>query len=395
MLTTGNDKKMSGSVGIVEPKQAVFYDSPDNRLTLECGRNFGPVTVQYETYGSLNEKADNAILLCHALSGDAHAAGYHADDEEKPGWWDEMIGPGKAFDTDYYYIICSNVLGGCKGTTGPASINPQSGNPYGLTFPVVTVADMVKVQKRLIEYLGIKQLLAIIGGSMGGMQALEWAVRYPEAMKALIPIATTPRLSPQGIAFNEVGRQAIFADPNWNKGEYYQLQAPEKGLAIARMIGHITYLSEKSMREKFGRDLRYRRGYSYQFEKEFQVESYLNYQGQKFTARFDANSYLYLTKAMDYFDLTGCGHPLRESMKTVTAKVLIIAFSGDWLFPAYQNKQIANALRNNGVDVTYVELQSDYGHDAFLVELEQQTTLVSAFLGYLYRKQNPEEDAEE
>ncbi|MFW5996709.1 MAG: homoserine O-acetyltransferase MetX, partial [Lentisphaeria bacterium] len=378
------------SVGIVEPQQVVFYDSPEDRLHLESGKDFGPVTVQYETYGQLNKEADNAILICHALSGDAHAAGYHTADDEKAGWWDDMVGPGKAFDTDYYYVICANVLGSCKGTTGPASINPQTGAAYGLTFPVVTIADMVKVQKRLIEYLDIKQLLAIIGGSMGGMQALEWGVRYPDSMKALIPIATTPRLSPQGIAFNEVGRQAIFADPNWEDGNYYQQQAPEKGLAIARMIGHITYLSEKSMREKFGRDLRYRRGYAYQFEKEFQVESYLNYQGQKFTSRFDANSYLYLTKAMDYFDLTGGGHSLRESVKSVNSKVMIVAFSGDWLFPAYQNKQIANALRNNGIDVTYVELQSDYGHDAFLIELEQQTTLISAFLSYLYREQHPD-----
>jgi len=387
MLAAAKEKKIRSSVGIVEPKQVTFYETADQRLELECGTKFGPVTVQYETYGELNNGHDNAVLVCHALSGDAHAAGYSSPEDEKPGWWNDMIGPGKAFDTDYYYVICANVLGGCKGSTGPESINPATNRPYGSDFPVVTIGDMVKVQKQLIDHLEIDQLLAVTGGSMGGMQALEWAVTYPDKMKAVIPIATTPRLSPQGIAFNEVGRQAIFADPNWRNGNYYDGQSPDIGLALARMVGHITYLSEKSMREKFGRDLRYRKGYAYNFDTEFQVESYLHYQGEKFTSRFDANSYLYLTKAMDYFDLTSGGHTLRENLKHVTAKFLIIAFTGDWLFPADHNKQIANALRNNGTDVTYVELQSDYGHDAFLVELEQQTTLISAFLGFLYREQ--------
>lgn len=388
-MAANTDKThLRNSVGLVQPQQVELFTGSEARLELECGASFGPITVEYETYGRLNESGRNAILLCHALSGDAHAAGYHNVDDEKPGWWDTMVGPGKAFDTDYYFIICTNVLGGCKGTTGPASTDPASGEPYGTNFPIITIKDMVTVQKALIAYLGIEKLLAVSGGSMGGMQALRWAVSYPESVEAVIPIATTPRLSPQGIAFNAVGRQAIFADPNWNGGDYYgkSTPTPDTGLALARMIGHITYLSDQSMREKFGRDLRYRKGYAYNFEKEFQVESYLDHQGRKFTRRFDANSYLYLTKAMDYFDLTAGGHSLRESLKLVTAKFLIIAFTSDWLFPAYQNKQIANALRNNGIDVTYVELKSAYGHDAFLLEYEEQTKLISAFLGFLFNE---------
>jgi homoserine O-acetyltransferase len=375
----------SNSVGLVQEKRVELFTAEDP-LTLDCGRQLGPIQVAYETYGELNERRDNAIMVCHALSGDAHAAGVHSAEDTKPGWWDQMVGPGKAFDTQKYFVICSNILGGCKGTTGPMSTDPATGQPYGMNFPVVTVHDMVVLQRRLLQHLGISQLLAVTGGSMGGMQALEWAVSYPEVVRAVIPIATTYRLSAQGIAFDEVGRQAIFADPLWNGGNYYNGEPPNVGLALARMIGHITYLSDKSMHEKFGRDLRYRDGYAFNFEKEFQVESYLHHQGTKFTKRFDANSYLYITKAMDYFDLVS-GYPsLAASLKRARAKFMIIAFSSDWLFPSYQNKQIANALRNNGADVTYVEIRSDYGHDAFLLEFEGQTKLISAFLGFLYEE---------
>jgi homoserine O-acetyltransferase len=386
-MTTHNRKQgiEPRSVGIVKPQQVQLFTAPDG-LQLECGQSLAPVTVAYETYGQLDDDGRNVILVCHALSGDAHAAGVYAAEDEKPGWWEDMIGPGKAFDTEKYFVVCSNILGGCKGTTGPSSVNPETGKPFGTSFPVVTIHDMVVCQKALLDHLGVTQLLSVTGGSMGGMQALEWAVSHPEFVRSVIPIATTYRLSAQGIAFNEVGRQAIFADPNWKGGDYYGGPLPDVGLALARMIGHITYLSDKSMHEKFGRDLRYRDRYAYNFEQEFQVESYLHHQGNKFTKRFDANSYLYITKAMDYFDLVGEFHSLRDSLARARAKFLMIAFSSDWLFPPYQNREIANALRNNSADVTYVELASDYGHDAFLLEYEAQTTLISAFLKYVYHE---------
>lgn len=373
------------SIGTITPQTVeLFNDS--NPLKLECGAKLAPVDVQYETYGTLNKTADNAILICHALSGDAHAAGKHSSDDAKPGWWDDMIGPGKAFDTDQFYIICSNFLGGCKGTTGPSSINPKTGKNYGNRFPIFTLHDMVVVQKALIEALGISKLLAIAGGSMGGMQALEWAVSYPNMVHGIIPIATTYRLSAQGIALNEVGRQAIFADPNWKNGNYSEDSTPDTGLALARMIAHITYLSAESMHEKFGRDLRHQDTYKYNFEEEFQVESYLHYQGNRFTQRFDANTYLYITKAMDYFDMTAGYGSLQESLKQTLAKFLLIGFSSDWLFPPDDMKEIANALRKNGSDVTYITLESSYGHDAFLLELDSLTKLISGFLRYLYKE---------
>ncbi len=372
----------SGSVGIVQPQRVELFQPPA-ALKLVGGSELGPITVEYETYGTLSPEKDNAILICHALSGDAHAAGVHSENDSKPGWWDTMIGPGKAFDTNLYFVICSNFLGGCKGTTGPTSTNPETGEPYGMDFPVVTIHDMVVCQKALIDHLGIDRLLAVTGGSMGGMQALDWAVSFPDSLQAVIPVATTYRTSPQSIAFDEVGRQAIFADPNWNEGNYAHGTAPDRGLAIARMIGHITYLSDKSMHEKFGRDLRFRDGYGYHFEQEFQVETYLHHQGNKFTKRFDANTYLYITKAMDYFDMTAGFDSLNDSLRRVKCKSLLVAFSSDWLFPAYQMKHMANALRNNGADITYVEIQSDYGHDAFLLEVEEMTRMISAFLHFL------------
>jgi homoserine O-acetyltransferase len=358
------------------------FAEPPNPLLLESGKTIGPVTLAYETYGELSPDKDNAILVQHALSGDAHAAGFHSPEDAKPGWWDEMIGPGKAFDTDRYFIICSNVLGGCKGSTGPSSINPETGAPYGLDFPVVTIKDMVNAQKALIDHLGIEQLLCVVGGSMGGMQALQWVVSYPERVKLAIPIATTSRLSSQAIAFNEVGRQAIMSDPEWKNGSYYDASIPQHGLSIARLIGHITYLSEASMHRKFGRRLQYNDEYGYDFITEFQVESYLQHQGDTFVKRFDANSYLYITKAMDYFDLTQPSGSLIEAFRGVETKFMVISFTSDWLFPTPQSKEIVKALKRNNIDVIFTEIASDSGHDAFLLEYVQLTHLISNFLKF-------------
>ena len=337
-----------GSVGIVETQYLTFAEPP-NVMTLECGRSLGPITLAYETYGELNEAKDNAILIVHALSGDAHAAGYHQPREKHPGWWDIMIGSGRAFDTQKYFIICSNVIGGCKGSTGPSSINPRTSRQYGLSFPMVTVRDWVETQKVLIDHLGIKRCSAWSGGSTGGMQVLQWLASYPEMVRLAIPIATSSKLSAQAIAFNEVGRVAIQSDPNWREGDYYGKALPRRGLAIARMIGHITYLSERSMHQKFGRKLQDKSAYGYDFVTDFQVESYLRYKGDHFVDRFDANSYLYITKAMDYFDLSQVYGSLEEAFAKSTARFLVISFSSDWLFPTYQSKEIVSALRRVSV----------------------------------------------
>lgn len=379
-----SEKKCKTSVGIVKPQRFTFAQPPDE-LLLECGKNFGPVTVEYETYGELSPEKDNAILILHALSGDAHVAGFHDEKDQKPGWWDIMVGPGKAFDTDTYFIVCSNVIGGCKGTTGPGSLNPKTKKPFGLDFPIITIEDMVNVQKRLVDHLGITRLLAVAGGSMGGMQALQWAVSYPDMVASSIVIASTARLSPQSIAFNEVGRNAIIFDPDWKGGNYYAGGQPSRGLAIARMIGHITYLSDESMREKFGRRLKDKETYSYDFLTEFQVESYLHYQGARFVERFDANSYLYITKAMDYFDLSVKYGSLNEAFKGVKSRFLIVSFTSDWLFPAYQSKEIVKSLMNMNKDVTYCCIESNYGHDAFLVENESLSTITANFLNKTYK----------
>ncbi len=373
------DDKLNGSVGIVEPQKAILFEPPDV-LELECGRTLGPVEVAYETYGQLNEARDNAVLICHALSGDAHVAGFHDEDDRKPGWWDVMIGPGRGIDTNKYFVICSNILGGCKGTTGPSSINPDTGEPWGLDFPVITIEDMVKVEKRLIDHLGIKKLLAVTGGSMGGMQVLEWTVRYPDSVVAAIPIATTSRLNAQSIAFDAVGRNAILADPNYQNGQYLDSQGPDRGLAIARMVGHITYLSEQGMHEKFGRQLRQADRYSYDFGSEFSVETYLDHKGRTFVERFDANSYLYITKAMDYYDLAAQHGSLQEAFKDAKARFLVISFSSDWLFPSQQSRQIVDALLSNNRHVSYSEVNSPYGHDAFLLEPEVLGRLIGGFL---------------
>jgi homoserine O-acetyltransferase len=354
-------------------------------ISLDGGATLAPVDVAYETYGVLNARKSNAILILHAFSGDAHAAGI-SPETGKPGWWDNMIGPGKAFDTNKYFVICSNVLGGCRGTTGPASINPATGCPYGMAFPVITIRDMVRLQKMLIDHLGIPRLLSMSGGSMGGMQALEWAVSYPESVVSAIPIASTARHSAQQIAFNEVGRQAIIADPDWCDGNYYSGKPPARGLAVARMVGHITYMSDDSMREKFGRRLRGKNSFGYDFDVDFEVESYLRYRGNEFVNRFDANSYLYITKAMDYFDLTNGNGSLAAAFERAQARFLVISFSSDWLYPSYQSQEIVRALRSRNVDVAYCELPSNYGHDAFLVDVGEQTELVRGFLASTYDK---------
>jgi len=354
-------------------------------LTLDSGSTLAPVDVAYETYGELNAAKTNAILVLHAFSGDAHAAGI-SHETGKPGWWDNMIGPGKGFDTDRYFVICTNVLGGCRGSTGPSSVNPATGCPYGMSFPVITIGDMVRLQKMLIDWFGIPRLLTVTGGSMGGMQALEWAVSYPDRVVSAIPIASTARHSAQQIAFNEVGRQAIMADPDWNSGDYYGRQPPGRGLSVARMVGHITYMSDDSMREKFGRRLRGREDFGFGFDVDFEVESYLRYRGSQFVNRFDANSYLYITKAMDYFDLTYKHPSLAAAFEPVQARFLVISFSSDWLYPSYQSQEMVRALRSRNCDVAYVELESNYGHDSFLVDVAEQTALVRGFLASTFEK---------
>ena len=341
-----------------------------DQLELDCGVTLAPVEVAYETYGTLNAAKSNAILIEHAFSGDAHAAG-------EGGWWNNMIGPGKGFDTDQCFVICANVLGGCRGTTGPSSINPETGCPWAMSFPAISIADMVRLQKKLIDYLGIERLLAVAGGSMGGMQALEWAVTYPDHVLAALPIATTARHSAQQIAFNEVGRQAIMADPDWNEGNYYGHRPPARGLSVARMVGHITYMSDESMRQKFGRRLR--------APDQFEVESYLHYRGSQFVDRFDANSYIYITRAMDSYDLTQRGS-LASLFESIRTRFLVISFTSDWLYPSYQSLEIVSALRSRNCDVAYCNLLSNYGHDAFLVEVEEQTELVRGFLASTFRE---------
>jgi homoserine O-acetyltransferase len=374
------------SVGIVETQYFTFARSPE-KLVLVSGRTLSPVTLAYETYGALNEKRTNAILVLHALSGTAHAAGYHTPDDPYPGWWDLYIGPGKVFDTDRYFVICSNVIGGCNGSTGPSSINPETGREFGTDFPMVTVQDMVNAQRYLVDHLGIPKLLAVVGGSMGGMQAVQWGISYPDMVKSSIAIATASSISAQGIAFNEVGRQAIYRDPHWNGGNYYGGAAPRNGLALARMIAHITYLSEKLMHEKFGRRLQNSDLFSFNFGTEFTVESYLYHQGIKFVNRFDANSYLYISKAIDYFDLRAdYGGSLLGAFEDVTSDFMVVSFTSDWLYPSAQSRELVNALRANGKNVVYTDIETDKGHDAFLLYDERMAKNISFFLRSQFEK---------
>ncbi|MFA5393326.1 MAG: homoserine O-acetyltransferase [Candidatus Ratteibacteria bacterium] len=385
---------MEKSVGIVETKYVTLAQPPSD-LLLENGRRFGPITIAYETYGHLNKERTNTILILHALSGDSHAAGYHKGDT-KPGWWDAMVGPGKAFDTNQYFVICSNVLGGCRESTGPSSVNPKTGKRYGLDFPIITIGDMVNCQKMLLDFLGIEKLYAIAGGSMGGMQVLQWIANYPEMVRHAIPIATTLRHSAQQIAFGEVGRQAIMSDPDWNNGDYYGKKGPNKGLALARMIGHITYMSEFSMAEKFGRRMKDKEKFKFSFTQEFGVEGYLQYEfgeeststylqyrGGSFVQRFDANSYLYITKAMDYFDLiTDFTDEKNKTtlFQSVKTRFLVLSFSSDWLYPPANSKEIVRILKRHGAKVSYCEIASNYGHDSFLIESKEETSLIRNFL---------------
>ena len=372
-----------GSAGVVE-KQFFTYAEPPHEMILESGASLGPITIAYETWGKLSAKRDNAVLVAHAFSGDSHAAGFYPDEpnDAKPGWWDSMVGPGKGLDTDKYFVICANILGSCMGTTGPSSINPETGAPYGLDFPMMTVGDIIESQKILLDYLGISSLHTVIGGSVGGMQVLEWCVRYPEMVRSAIPIATTMRHSALAIAFNEVARQAIMVDPKWNRGNYYDSERPDLGLSVARMIGHVTYLSDEAMRRKFGRKLQNKANFSYGFDVDFMVESYLRYQGSQFVKRFDANSVLYITKAADYFDLVNREPPAKsiQDIRGLPIKFLVISYTSDWLYPTYQAKELIQALKRADLDVSFCEIEADCGHDAFLIPDKRLGTLIGGFL---------------
>ncbi|MFP4615427.1 MAG: homoserine O-acetyltransferase [Thiohalorhabdus sp.] len=371
------------SVGLVEGAVEHF----DEPLELESGERLERFDLAYETYGTLNADHSNAVLVCHALSGDQHAAGYQSMEDRKPGWWDNMIGPGKPLDTRRFFVVCVNVLGSCKGSTGPASINPATGEPYALDFPIVTVKDWVASQRRLMERLSIAKWVAVVGGSLGGMQALQWTIDYPERLDACLAIAAAPKLSAQNIAFNEVARQAIMTDPEFHGGRYYERDTPRRGLALARMIGHITYLSEDAMRDKFGRDLRKGQPLSYGFDVDFEVESYLRYQGRRFVDRFDANSYLYLTKVLDYFDPAGAHDgDLAKAFAGSDNRFLVIAFSSDWRFSADRSREITHALYANNLDVTFAEIEAPQGHDAFLLRIGPYHDMVRAYMDRLARE---------
>ncbi|MBW1913652.1 MAG: homoserine O-acetyltransferase [Deltaproteobacteria bacterium] len=378
------------SVGLVEKKFFTFSEPPD-QLILESGTRLGPITLAYETYGTLNRDKSNAVLVLHALTGDSHVAGYYDHQDQKPGWWDIMVGPGKGIDTNKYFVICSNIIGGCMGSTGPGSIDPDTGQPFGCNFPVITIGDMVRVQKRLLDKLGIRRLLSVVGGSIGGMQVLEWCVRYPDMAASAMPLATTAKHSALAIAFNEVARQAIMADPSWNGGDYLRSgKKPDLGLAVARMIGHITYLSDDAMRRKFGRRLQDRENFSYDFSADFQIESYLRYQGTKFVERFDANSFLHITKAADYFDLErqhGEGS-LVKAFSKAKAEFLVVSFTSDWLYPTYQSKDLVKAMKKNRLDVSFCEIEADFGHDAFLLPNKRLSSLICGFLEGVFKDLN-------
>jgi homoserine O-acetyltransferase/O-succinyltransferase len=363
-----------------EKGRAVHF-GPEQALALDCGRTLAPWTVAYMTYGELNAERSNTVLVCHALTGDQFVASAHPV-TGKPGWWETMVGPGKSIDTDRFFVICANVIGGCMGSSGPAEIDPGTGQPYGLSFPLVTIRDMVRAQAQLLDALGIEKLLCVTGGSAGGMQALQWVASYPERVVSAVPIACAAKHSAQNIAFHEVGRQAIMADPDWHGGAY-QLHGtqPSKGLAVARMAAHITYLSKAALQRKFGRNLQNPGGISFAFTPDFQVESYLHHQGMTFVDRFDANSYLYITRAMDYFDLAADhGGMLAEAFRGSKTRFCIISFTSDWLFPTVENKHIAHALNAAAATVSFVEIETDRGHDAFLLDEPEMFATVRGFL---------------
>lgn len=367
----------SDSVGIVSPQLARFEEP----LTLECARTLNAYDIMYETYGTLNADASNAVLVCHALSGHHHAAGYHSADDSKPGWWDSCIGPGKAIDTRKFFVVALNNLGGCNGSTGPASLNPETGQNYGPDFPMVTVKDWVQVQARLSDRLGVQQWAAIVGGSLGGMQVLQWAIDFPERLRHAIVIASAPKLSAQNIAFNEVARQSILTDPEFYGGRYYQYDSyPKRGLILARMVGHITYLSDDAMRQKFGRDLRTGK-FHFGFDVEFQVESYLRHQGEVFSRSFDANTYLLMTKALDYFDpAREFEHDLPAALSRVKCKFLVVSFSTDWRFAPERSREIVDALVQEGKDVVYADVDAPQGHDSFLLNIPRYIDIFRTYM---------------
>ena len=367
----------AGDVGIVRPRDFVHPGA----FTFKSGQTIQGFTLRYETYGALGTTRDNAVLICHALSGDHHCAGWHSPADAKPGWWNNLIGPGKAVDTSRFYVVCVNVLGGCQGSTGPSSIDPATGAPYGIRFPFVTIRDMVIAQKLLLDSLGVAELHAVMGGSMGGMTAMMFAIEFPHFTKRQIIMASTANESAQAIAFNEVGRQAIMQDPAWNQGDYPRDGGPRVGLAIARMMAHITYLSDAGMDRKFGRRKRESAGgEAYTFDAQFEVESYLRHQGESFINRFDANSYLYITRAIDQFDPARAAGSLEIALAPVQAESLIVGFTSDWLFPPEQNRAIALALLRAGKRASYAELATDLGHDSFLLESDDLYTLLRGFL---------------
>jgi homoserine O-acetyltransferase len=399
MAAQANSDAAAGSVGTVETR---FLDLP-SPLALDCGRELHPVRIAYETYGTLAAARDNVILVCHALSGDAHAAGYSAappvagtrdgfaaeerdrDRGRSLGWWDGMIGPAKAFDTNRFFVVSTNLLGGCRGTTGPSSPNPATGRPYGSDFPVITVADMVRAQRAFLTELGIARLAAVAGGSLGGMQALTWAALYADQVDAIVPIASTHALRPQGIAWNAIARNSITADPDWQGGHYYGTgRAPARGMGVARMLGHITYLSAQALEQKFGRRFQHGDDVRYLLEEpEFAIESYLRHQANSFVKRFDANTYLYTSRALSYFDLAreyGGGN-LVAAVRNVRARTLLISFSSDWLYPPRDSEELAAALRAAGKDVELHVIEAPYGHDSFLLEEARQTPIIRRFLG--------------
>ena len=369
----------------IRPWTRYFTFAEDEPFVLESGATLGPITIAYETYGRLSPRRDNAVLIVHALTGDAHCASHGRHDPEK-GWWEDLVGPGRVFDTDRYFVICSNVLGGCQGSTGPASIDPETGRPYGTRFPVVTIRDMVRCQARLLDHLGIERVLTVAGGSMGGMQALEWAVLYPERVRSTIPIAAPARSYPQAIAWNEVGRQAIMNDPDWRGGDYYGTPGPERGLSVARMLGMITYQSDPSMARKFGRNLAKDRINPYTIFTAFSVETYLHYQGKKLVNRFDANSYLYLTRALDLFDVAQGWGSLEAALSRVQSPMLVVGVTSDILYPTYQQKEIVDTMVRLGKDVEYAEIDSPHGHDGFLIDFPLMEPFLREFLEKVERQ---------
>lgn len=385
-MATAKNRRRKGAAAphlaqVANPESAVVHFSDDAPLALDSGASMAPYSVAYQAYGRLNEDKSNVVLVCHALTGDQHVANVHPV-TKKPGWWETMVGPGKPVDTDRYYVLCANVLGGCMGSTGPSSINPETGKPYGLSFPVITVGDMVRAQMRLLDHLGIDDVFCVIGGSMGGMQVLEMAANHKDRVFCAIPIAAAARHSSQNIAFHEVGRQAVMADPDWRGGRYLEEStSPSKGLSVARMAAHITYLSDEALHRKFGRNLQDREALTYGFDADFQVESYLRHQGSTFVDRFDANAYLYLTRAMDYFDLAGDhGGSLAAAFEGTQSRFCVVSFTSDWLFPTEESRNVVQALNAVAANVSFVEIETDNGHDSFLLHEPELFETISGFL---------------